>query len=161
MLGLTSMPVFISAYFYIAQMQIEDQMEQALESENLQEISIPTNEIIWLKKDKEILVGNQLFDVKNYQQQGSFTLFKGLIDSKEKELKSKLLACTTDKESTGKKQKQLFRMIFSTLFFLNKTSFNHWRFSQKQHQYAVFNDMNIADKYASLISPPPRNFQAI
>ena len=98
MISLFGIPVIFTGYFYIAQMLIEQSMEEAMETENLQTISLPTEEIVWLKKGKEVLIKNQLFDVKSYKKQGSITIIKGLFDIKENELKNKLLAFNLKKE---------------------------------------------------------------
>ena len=62
------MPVFYSAYYYIAKMYIEFSMEEAMEHEQLEELTLVTKDIIWLKKNKEILVGKEMFDIKSLRK---------------------------------------------------------------------------------------------
>ena len=159
MIGLTGIPVFFSIYFYFAQISIEQEMEQALLFEPLQEVMIPTHEIVWLKNGKEILVKNQPFDVKSFKQHGNVTIFKGLCDKNEKELKIKLLAGNREKENNGRKQEQLLRIIFMSLYpqYL-KPDINY--FASDTRIYGAHHSIFIQDKFVAIITPPPRSLQA-
>ncbi len=157
-MSITGMPVFFSAYFYVAQIKVEYAMERALNHENLEVITLPVNEVIWLKDHKEILVNYHPFDVKSYEQKGTFIVLKGLFDVKEKELKSRLIACSKENGHSGKQD--LFQVIFLCFYPHFKNLFTHQYFLQTQPKFCVFDNTNTRSKFASLPAPPPRYIAA-
>lgn len=156
LISLFGIPVIFTGYFYIAQMLIEHSMEEAMETENLQTISLPTEEIVWIKKEKEVLIKNQLFDVKSYNRQGSITILKGLFDIKEKELKNKLLAFNLKKESKEIKQVHVLQIIFLCLYSPLTNRFSDDPLFQKQLPYRAYKNGFIPGNFVSIPSPPPQ-----
>ena len=65
MLALSIMPLLFSFYFIIHQKVIHHRMEEKLERSFLQTIKLKKEDLVWVKKGKEILVGNHLFDIKS------------------------------------------------------------------------------------------------
>ena len=90
-LCLVAMPLLFSVYTIIEQKIIEHRMEEKLEQENLQVITIDASSVIWLKKDKELLVNGEPFDVKIITSSGNNLILSGLYDLREKELKKQFL----------------------------------------------------------------------
>jgi hypothetical protein len=158
--GLVCSPLFFSAFYCFEQIRIEYEMEQALKTEPLQEIMISTNQIIWLKKDKEILVKNNPFDIKTKKQVGDSTIFTGLFDKQEKKLKNKLLAAKSEKENNGRKQSLLFRINFLSQVFLYQKLVIDYYPIQKKIYYSYHNSPN-KEEFVSILTPPPRYFYPI
>jgi hypothetical protein len=156
LISLLSMPLIFRGYFYFAQIWIEHSMEEAMETKNLQTISIPTEEIVWVKKGKEMLIKNQLFDVKSYKKQGTLTIIKGLYDLKENELKNKLLAFNLKKESKERKQVHVLQIIFLCLYPPLKSSFSDYPLFVKQHPYRAYKNDFIHGNFVSIPVPPPQ-----
>lgn len=153
LISLFGIPVIFTCYFYIEQTLIEHSMEEAMETENLETISVPNDEIVWLKKGKEVLIKNELFDVKSYKRQGPITILKGLYDIKENELKNKLLAFHLKKES---RQLQVLQIIFLCLYPPLKHSFSDYAPFVKQHPYGLYKNDFITGNFVSIPSPPPQ-----
>ena len=75
------------SYMFILQsrqQQIRHRMKEELEQSLVQELVIPTSELQWFKPGKEIVVDNQLFDIKNirYSEDGN-AYITGLFDKEE------------------------------------------------------------------------------
>ena len=71
LLCLVAMPMFFCVYTIIEKKIIEHRMEAKLETGDLQEITVDASSVIWLKKDKEILLNGEHFDVKTFTKTGN------------------------------------------------------------------------------------------
>jgi hypothetical protein len=78
---------------------VQHRMKEKLESAPLITLQVAEKDIRWAKADKEIWVGDQLFDIKTMQKQNGRLLLTGLFDKEEKELKS--IQQKTDKQASG------------------------------------------------------------
>ena len=61
-------------------------MEEKLEQSSLQTIIVSTNELVWLEKDREVLINGKLFDVKSTSIINDSTRLTGLFDIEENEI---------------------------------------------------------------------------
>ena len=59
-------------------------MADKLEKEHLQTFTIKTTSVIWLKKNKELLLNGEPFDVKTISLHGNYIIVSGLFDHDEK-----------------------------------------------------------------------------
>ncbi len=65
-------------------------MVEKLEHAELETITLHNNAVHWYKKNKEIVVNSILFDVHRYRIVKDSTVFTGLFDIKETELKNQV-----------------------------------------------------------------------
>ncbi len=65
-------------------------MVEKLEHEKLETITLHNSAVHWYKENKEIIVNSTLFDVHRYQPGKDSTVFTGLFDIKETELKNQV-----------------------------------------------------------------------
>jgi len=84
---LTAIPLMAGLIFSAREWHHHKEMEEALEKSLLHKVTIKTSEIIWIKKGREILYNDQYFDIKDAEEKGEYTVFTGLYDKVEKELK--------------------------------------------------------------------------
>ena len=77
------MPLLFSVYTIIEKKMIEHRME-----EKLQTITLDASAVIWLKKNKELLINGKPFDVKSISRNGDHIIVTWLYDLEEKSLKS-------------------------------------------------------------------------
>ncbi|HEY0678810.1 MAG TPA: hypothetical protein VGD17_11025 [Chitinophagaceae bacterium] len=80
------LPFVYCIYFQVKQQHIWHEMEEKLEKEQLQTITIPVNSFRWFKKNKEILVAGKMFDVKSITIRNNEYVVTGLYDEQETEL---------------------------------------------------------------------------
>lgn len=90
-------------------------MKEELEQSLLQELVIPTGELQWFKPGKEIVVDNQLFDIKSirYSEDGN-AYITGLFDKEETILVYQMKKDGDEQNRNSSRQViQLFKMIQS------------------------------------------------
>ena len=97
------------------QEQIRNRMKEELEHSLLQELVIPAGELQWLKPGKEIVVDNQLFDIKSirYSEDGN-AYITGLFDKEETNLVHEMKKDQDEQNRNSSSQViRLFKMIQS------------------------------------------------
>ena len=115
MLVIVLAPLSYSVIFRIRQNWVQHEMKERLENSLLQEIVVPAASLQWIKPGKEILVDQQLFDIKSirYDQNGN-ALIRGLFDEKETLLIKQLRKDVDQQNSKGSRQNiSLFKTIQS------------------------------------------------
>lgn len=65
-------------------------MKEKLETGLLHTITLPENEIVWVKKNKEIRIDNELFDIKSILKENNEIIITGVFDHEETEIEQKL-----------------------------------------------------------------------
>jgi hypothetical protein len=120
-LVLAGSPLFYSAHFLYKQHRIRHGMKEKLEAQYLQIITLSKTEVHWVKKNKEIKIGDHLFDVKEWRTEGNYIVLKGLYDKEEDALHAKLNSLqknNNDNESTA----ALAQLLLIPLFFEARAS---------------------------------------
>ena len=95
-------------------------MEEKLEKENLQTLTIAAGQLKWEEEGKELNVDRMLFDVKSIVQlgDGSFEV-SGLFDKEETMIQKKSAEFASKKSSSDNSSKILFQTLHFTFFFEN------------------------------------------
>lgn len=84
------MPMLIILMLLFQQRHVIHKMKEKLESELLHTITLNKKDIHWVKQDKEILVANELFDVKTIKEENERVHFTGLFDHEETTIEKSL-----------------------------------------------------------------------
>ncbi len=127
-------------------------MKERLEKEMLHTIVIPKEEVIWFKYNKEIRVGDNLFDVKSYSESMGLVSFIGLFDTEETALNDMMEKDTDEKK--GNDLVQLFQWLQSPC--LNLTFDPGIRINNdKGISFPIF--LNISSPFINIPTPPPQN----
>ena len=87
-------------------------MKEKLEKEFLHTITVPKEDVVWAKYNKEIIVGDKLFDVESFSEKGGLYFFIGLFDAEETALND-LLEKNTDDKNENELLGQLFQCLQS------------------------------------------------
>ena len=114
LLLLAGMPLLFPVYTLLEKKIIEHSMRERLELESLQVISIDAASVVWLKKDKEVLINGEPFDIKTITRKGDKFIISGLFDAREKVLKQQLQAYHHDEDASTSKSNALLLLIFTT-----------------------------------------------
>ena len=114
LLLLVCLPLLFSVYAVVAKMVIGFEMEERMETENLQAITLQEDAVIWLKKDREILVDGEPFDIKRIQRHAGIITVWGLYDVKEKALKKNIRDYLEKKESASTASSTVLLFLFSS-----------------------------------------------
>lgn len=102
MLPLALAPVLLSVVFIAQQQYIWLNMEMALEEEELITLTLSSEEVVWNKKGKELIVNGSMFDVRSIKPDGDggYTV-TGLYDKQEQELYSRMESLLNSKKQTS------------------------------------------------------------
>ena len=154
LLLIVSLPLTFSIYYFVKQKMIQHEMKEKLEQSSLRTISVPENEIYWVKKGKEILVDGKMFDVKSYFIDNGFYLLKGLSDEDESVLVKQIENSTRQKNESGNR---LLVRAFQLLQSLSPE--NHavniiFKYS-REYEYCR-NSSIIISPYKAVLTPPPQ-----
>jgi hypothetical protein len=126
LLLIVAAPLFFSAGFIIKKQTIQARMKQRLKTALLQTVSVPANEVQWIKANKEILVNGHMFDVQTSTPSGDRIIFTGLYDEDEHKLHKSLRDFVQHKSKHPSTQDDLLTKFFSltaTVPAINQYSF--------------------------------------
>lgn len=87
---LAAAPLFFSSLFLLKQHAARQKIKEKLETGALQTLILPEKDLLWVRKDKEIRVGGELFDVKSIIKQNDKVIVTGLFDDEETEIEQLL-----------------------------------------------------------------------
>ncbi|MEY4629146.1 MAG: hypothetical protein RLZZ595_1472 [Bacteroidota bacterium] len=157
LLVLAGLPLIVSCMLAIQQYWIRHEMLEKLENENLQMITLHIDEVKWEKKDKELILGATLFDVKYSIKKNDTILFYGLFDKEE----SRLLKIVDYNTTNNNKEKTISSIIvfLTHLTFLNikPADFSVKSIKSQLTQYLKKTSIPLCP-YRIILSPPPDGF---
>ena len=147
-----AMPLFFTLFFLIKQQLIRHEMKERLEKEMLHTIVVPKKEVQWVKYNKEIRVGDKLFDIKSYSEKNGLVSFNGLFDDEETALNDLM-----ERDTNGKNQNnlaQLFHWLQApclTVYFDPGIIYNN----KKGFSSPIL--LNISSPFLNIPTPPPQD----
>lgn len=154
LLVLTAVPVIYLFVFQAHQRSIRHQMEERLEDGMLHTMTIPKNELRWVKPGKEIIVGENMFDIKSITDQGNgILLVTGIYDYEESSLVLHMKKSQEEENSKGNKLVQLIQLMVTIPepdpndnLFLSQIN-NDW-----SHKYTP----GLSSPFTNILTPPPQ-----
>lgn len=138
-------------------MFIKHEMEERMEREELQTLVLDIATIRWEKKEKEIWLGDQLFDIKEMKQEGNKLIVKGLYDHKEKEILSKLNTFHHPLPFEHERNKTVFKLIHLEAIVIPADNALHLIFVSL---YSSDHNRHWSSLCQGVLSPPPENVLA-
>ena len=158
MLLLVAAPMLFFTCFLVRQKLIEHEMEERLEDAAVQTIVVNREDVVWLKKNKEVTVDGKLFDVRSYTITGNKISLSGLFDNEEEELHAQLDNFLHQKNDNSSPLAHLFiKLIFPPLYNTSPSSlFSHNTLQSIARQLFPYQENIIFKKYSSLVGPPPK-----
>ena len=105
-----AIPLLFTLFFLVKQQMIRFEMKEKLEKEFLHTICVPREEVTWVDYNKEIIVGDKMFDVKSFTEKDGLYFFMGLFDSEETALNDLL-----EKDRGDKNEDELMGQLFQCL----------------------------------------------
>lgn len=156
LLLLLAIPLFFSVALLVKQKLVQHLREERFDTELLETVVVSPGEFYWVKKGKEVIIGDKLFDVESYQTEGNKIVLTGFFDVRESSLVQhiKELAKQDDK-SSNPFNLRVIKLLLSCAYTneLEVTYNGYWEFVSKQ--YYLFDEMTPVSSL-QLISPPPR-----
>jgi len=148
-------PLFFLLAFFIKQQHIQHEMKERLESSSLQTITIKKTEFKWVKKNKEIIIDGQLFDVKSLNINKNEIIVTGLFDHDEDELEKVFSSVMHQKKNeTAPINKFILKFILTPAFIRTLSATVPYSFKKTTPVYGFYQEA-IVSQYYSIIVPPP------
>ncbi len=131
---------------------IRYEMKEKLEKEFLHTITVPKDEVTWVKYNKEIIVGDKLFDVKSFSEKNGLYFFIGLFDAEETALNN-LLEKDTDDKNENELLGQLFQCLQSPCI---NVSFAQVIIAGQNNTCSFPILLDISIPFINIPTPPPQ-----
>lgn len=150
LLAIVSLPYLLLLTFFIQQKSIQFSREEALKNGPVITISIDPSEVRWFKKNKELIINNRLFDVKDITTQNAKLIVRGYFDGDETALLAKL-------RQVSKNRDQLSSITFLSFLFGGCAPENSLQVSvwQQATTLLISNYTIFFPVVYSLVSVPP------
>ena len=147
------LPLLFLLFMKIQQNQAQKAMKEKMEGQVLLNVVIPQKDIVWVKKNKEILFQGRMFDIKTISLKDDRYHLTGLFDDKETEL-----ARQWQQEQSRQNEKgNVLVVAFIQLFYFSSGS------SQDIVQYSTVSSLPadttwpLSDRADLVLTPPPQS----
>ena len=151
-----SLPLCLSSLFIAGRILIRITMLEKIEKDELQTISIPTDQIHWYKKNHELMIGGKMFDVKSIRQFGDSSMLTGLFDDDDTELHEALTGLHEKKNQGHNSALLLYQVCLGIIAVNNpivdQTLSPHFGFIKLSF---IKYEVAILIPYLPSFSPPP------
>jgi hypothetical protein len=149
------LPLIAPTVLQLQQRYVQWEMMEALEKKQLITITVGAAAVHWVKKGKECVVNNQLFDVKNIQKQNGKLLLTGLFDKKEQQIKEQLEAHTNDQQK--QQQHTKFIKLILQLAALSSREISVYKIEKlTSFHNPLFKNSRYQSLYCQTTTPPPK-----
>jgi len=147
-----AMPLLFTLFFLVKQQVIRYTMKEKLEKELLHTITVSKEEVVWAIHNKEIIVGDKLFDVKSFSEKGGLYFFIGLFDAEETALND-LLEKDTDEKNENELLGQLFQWLQSACI---NVSLDPGIITDQKNTCSFPIPLHIFSPFINIPTPPPQ-----
>lgn len=154
-----SLPVLFALFFLVKQQMIRHKMLEELEHRHLQTITLPAEDVHWVKKGIEIWVQGKMFDIKYFSEKnGQFTC-TGLFDEEETALNKQVEKDFNQKNESGNRMlTQLFQWLQAVY---PGAEYNDLFALIIERRETSFYSLKIPSVYTKILTPPPRSVYSI
>ena len=150
-----TLPVAFLLFLQVQQVLVRYKMLEKLEESFLQTITIEEENIQWIKPEKELLIGNKLFDVKHYKIENGKISLTGLFDYEETRIENHLRNLGADNHSEGKSL-----VLMKLLHLLQNVFFTQIKFTDiliiRTHSYCDYFYIPLLTLFKAILTPPPK-----
>lgn len=146
-----AMPFLFTVFFLYKQQIIRHEMKEKLEEELLHTISVPKDEVVWVKYSQEIIIEDKMFDIKSFSEKNGVYFFIGLFDAEETALNDLLERKTDDKNEND--LSQLFQWLQSPCISL---AFDSYLISDHSKISCFPILQHISSPFINILTPPPQ-----
>jgi len=146
----------LSGLYIAGRILIRITMMEKMEKDELQTISIPSDQIRWFKKNHELMINGRMFDVKSISLQGGTSMITGLFDDDDTEL-HEALADLHEQKNKGKNNALLLYQVCLGIIAVHNALINQpvsVNTGEIKLSFAQYED-NILQSYLPVFSPPP------
>jgi hypothetical protein len=155
LLALTFAPAICPFVLQSQQRSIQHKMKERLEEDMLHTVTMAKAEMHWVKPGKEILLGGEMFDVKDITEQGNgIVVVTGLYDFEETLLVGQMKKKQQDDNTNGNKQLgQAFQLLQAMPEDLLGDSLTPQLISCS---WSSLKDDDLSSPFKNILTPPPQ-----
>lgn len=113
MLAVILVPMMAPASLLVQKWWVKWEMKEKLEKDDLQWVTVASNEVKWYITGKECIIAGKMFDVKQVREQEGKLLLLGIFDEKETEIEKKL--SSTELPNDHERSMLIFHMVHLAL----------------------------------------------
>jgi hypothetical protein len=146
------LPMLSPVLLQLKQLHVQHEMLEELEKESLINIRVKPGDILWVKPNKECIVGNEMFDVKRMKVDGDDLILTGLYDVKEKELKRMIRQQSEQQSEQSKQTVRLFSALALPVDAANVFFYTPGTGISK----SLFRQSFYHSPFLGFLTPPPR-----
>ena len=146
-------PVLFTAFFVLKQRQIRHRMKEQMEIQQLHTILLASDEVVWVKAGKEILLDGKLFDIKLTEQKNGIITFQGLFDEEETYLIARQQMNQEEESNDNTKILASFFGLFEISPENNNSVFVVY--TKNKQRFPCYTS-SLSAVFSSVITPPPR-----
>lgn len=150
------LPLVTPLVLQVQQRYVQWQMEEQLEEKELITLTVEAASVQWIKKGKECLIGNQMFDVKQSGKKENKLILTGLFDEKEKQIKNQLAAHTKQQQKQQQPSK-LVKLFLQTAAISASETFSCKTEMPSSAPDAVFKNSCYQSPLVKTTTPPPKH----
>lgn len=155
MLVILAAPLFFWVVYFIKQQHIRHEIIEKLEYASLQTITVTKAEFKWVKKNKEIIINGQLFDVKSFIINKNEVIVTGIFDAEESKLEEVFASVMYQtKSKTAPINTLILKFILTPAFLNTHVTTLPAAFKNTTPMYGFYQEATIS-KYYSISIPPP------
>jgi hypothetical protein len=151
-------PILLWVSYFSAKQVHYFTIQERLEIEKLQSITVNVTDINWVKKDKEIVIANHLFDVKKYTIKGKQAVLLGIFDNYEDEIKQQLNKLETANTNKALPIHTLLLNLLNPTILLQSSNTLHNTYTILSTQYMMLITKHYTSYFLKVPTPPPNNF---
>jgi hypothetical protein len=150
LLLLLASPFFTTAYFLIKKQKLQSIYIERLEKKALHYFELKKTELVWVKKNKELVIQNRLLDIKEIIYQKDKVTVSGWFDEEEEQINKQAA-----KQATAKFPNQL---VFMGYNYCEPLSFPYLK-TFSVYIKLLFPKMEdpLFNTTLALLTPPPNN----
>ncbi|MEO6251845.1 MAG: hypothetical protein ABIO79_00955 [Ferruginibacter sp.] len=152
---LLAIPLWLSVVFIVKQKILRLNIQSRFGKELIQTITVSKKNLVWAKKEKEIIVKGKYFDVMNYTTSGDEVLLTGFYDNKEDDLVKKIKILIRQKKESNNSANQLAINFLSTIIYFSQAEITYnvtWHFISGH--YRSFDECLTTEPIPTPTQPP-------
>jgi hypothetical protein len=146
------LPLILAGIFEVQKIIVKYEMHESLEKEQLVTLQLSPSELHWYKKDKELLIGSLLFDVKSLTKTSSGYTITGLFDEKEKQIKEYLEELADEDEERKNKDKK--PGAFHSWYYEDNSITLRVQYIIIRSSFPFYSEHSFNTSYPVIVQPP-------
>lgn len=146
------LPVLAIGFLQLGQAYIKSTREERLETEKLVKVVLPASKVVWEEAEKELWVGDKMFDVASYKVIDGHYHLTGIYDEDETAVAGSLLHLIFSGKTTNLLQLLFLLQCFSIAVWLIDLAFQR---SSNRLQFPTY-VTRLLFFPKLVLGPPPR-----